>query len=222
MRKLNYKQIKLLRFIEEIYGDTLAGKRILDAGGWEGLLLNNLPRSLRKVILDIERECLLGAKQEKVYGDVRWLPFRDQCFDVCIFSEVLEHVQNSEKAVAEVTRVADEIIFTSPNNSLLRKLVILPGLVIRKGLSFAVPKHHHIDILGTLRGRLNGVSPAMSHVRTYSWKEVKDFFENRGFKLMRFEAISSFLSKPKFLARLERFPRFGGKMMMHFKRITDY
>ena len=222
MRNLNYKHKKLLKFMKEIYGENLADKRVLDVGGNDGLILSNLPESLMKVDFEIDIESLRQAEQEKVWGDVHWLPFKNRSFDICIFSEVLEHIHSPEKVVAEVTRVADEVILTTPNNSLIRKIVILPGLIIRRGLSFISPRFHqyrHIDIASILRGQHAYSGGYTTHVREYSWKEVKDFFKNEGFELRRFEAIGCFLSKPKFLGNLEKFPRFAGKMLMRFKRV---
>jgi SAM-dependent methyltransferase len=47
---------------------------------------------------------LYGA-QPHVFGDAARLPFHDRCFDGVICLEVLEHVRDPEKVLAEIARV---------------------------------------------------------------------------------------------------------------------
>jgi SAM-dependent methyltransferase len=50
---------------------------------------------------EITADKLIGV----VRGDARRLPFRDDCFDVVITSEVLEHIQDDVAAIADMVRV---------------------------------------------------------------------------------------------------------------------
>ncbi len=222
MRNLNYKHKKLLEFIKKIYGDTLADKRLLDIGGNDGLILSNLPQCLAKVAFDIYIDALRVAEHDKILGDVHYLPLKDRSFDVCIFSEVPDHVHSPEMVIAEITRISDEVILTTPNNSLIRKMMLLPGLVVRWGLSFVFQRfnqYRKVSISSRLRGHYLFNGGFTTHVREYSWKEVKDFFKNEGFELKRFEAIENFIGRSDSMRRVERFPRLAGKMLMHFQRV---
>ncbi len=46
-----------------------------------------------------------GGIWENVVSDIRCLPFEDNYFDLVICSEVLEHIDDHERAVSELTRV---------------------------------------------------------------------------------------------------------------------
>ena len=209
LKTLTARHQQTIDFIREIYGANLANKRMLDVGGRGGVVLRGLPESVMKINMDIDGESLLEVKGDRVVGDVSCLPFQDGSFDICILAEVLEHLAFPEKAIAEIYRVADEVILSTPNNCLLRKMVILPGMIIRR----------EENIAGRLRGsRQSHISP-QSHIREYGWREVKGLFEKGGFELKRFDAIECFLTKPRFLAHLVKFsPKLATKVLMWFKK----
>ncbi|HEU4424312.1 MAG TPA: class I SAM-dependent methyltransferase, partial [Pilimelia sp.] len=50
-------------------------------------------------------EVAAGGAAVALRGDARRLPFADGAFDVVIISEVLEHVHDDERVIAELTRV---------------------------------------------------------------------------------------------------------------------
>jgi 2-polyprenyl-3-methyl-5-hydroxy-6-metoxy-1,4-benzoquinol methylase len=61
-----------------------------------------------------------------IKSDVRFLPFRGECFDVVISSEVLEHVSKPKMAIAEFERILmidGTVAITTPNISLRWSLV---------------------------------------------------------------------------------------------------
>ena len=94
-----------------------AGKRILEVGCGRGVALPALARLCRPAHLaglDIDRELLAEAAQrleaervhaELVCADVRRLPFPDGSFDVVFDFGTCYHIDRSEDALGEITRV---------------------------------------------------------------------------------------------------------------------
>ena len=97
---------------------------LLDAGCGEGFVVDFLAREhpdLKISGVDISEDAIEYAK--KNFGDearfrtgsVYKLPFSDKSFDAVLCSEVLEHLDDPNRAVAELKRVArDYVIITVP------------------------------------------------------------------------------------------------------------
>ncbi len=94
------------------YLDLRDGDRVLDCGCGFGVHLMQMGR-LRRLDLvgvDMARDRLVHARRESVpaalaNADSNRLPFRDECFDRVLMSEVLEHLEDDRRALAEVRRV---------------------------------------------------------------------------------------------------------------------
>ncbi len=116
---------------------------ILDAGCGEGYFTNYLARSLpdsRVTGTDLSHDAIAYASNRFgdgaafSVGDVYELPFPSNAFDVVVCSEVLEHLDQPERALEEVIRVAAVgVVLTVPLepyfkffNDLARKLGISP------------------------------------------------------------------------------------------------
>jgi len=101
-----------------------SSRTILDVGCGKGDAMDFLNRhgKFEAVGIDIFRPYLEEAKskgcfQDLVCGDVRWLPFKDNSFDVVICMEVLEHLEKADgyKLLNELERVARrQILLTTP------------------------------------------------------------------------------------------------------------
>jgi ubiquinone/menaquinone biosynthesis C-methylase UbiE len=114
---------------------------VLDVGCGSGNLLAIL-KGRRTVGFDLSEQLLAKARQrlqkrsdvELVKGFAESLPFPAGSFDRIICSEVLEHVREPEKVIAEIRRVAKpgaRIVITLPNETLInfvKKIVIALGL----------------------------------------------------------------------------------------------
>ena len=74
--------------------------RVLDVGGARQRGAFRRPRGARWILADIER-----AQRPDVGADVQALPFRDSAFDAVKATEVLEHVPDVARALAECRRV---------------------------------------------------------------------------------------------------------------------
>jgi 2-polyprenyl-3-methyl-5-hydroxy-6-metoxy-1,4-benzoquinol methylase len=111
----------LVRYANGRFRDTLlafvracAPHTILDAGCGEGINLLTLSNEgswklqgidLDEASLAIARDAL-GDGIPLLRGDLEQLPFDDRSFDLVIGTEVLEHVQCPERALAELARVS--------------------------------------------------------------------------------------------------------------------
>lgn len=88
------------------------GARVLDCGCGTGFYLMVMSRlwDLSPVGLDIDPERLRQAREhgvsaELVCGDAEQLPFPDDSFDAVLMTEVLEHLRDDGRALAEAMRV---------------------------------------------------------------------------------------------------------------------
>jgi SAM-dependent methyltransferase len=91
-----------------------------------------------------------------IVADIYHLPFKTNSFDVVICSEVLEHIQDQERAVQEVVRV------------------VRPG----RDLVVSVPRYFPERICWALSEDYHSASNG--HVRIYRKKELTDLLEEAG------------------------------------------
>jgi len=87
-----------------------AGSKLLDGAIGLGQLAGRLVRQGHRVFgIDYSFEAALHAKRttgaQPVVGDLTLLPFRDGAFDAVTSGETLEHLDDDEAAVAELSRV---------------------------------------------------------------------------------------------------------------------
>ena len=114
-------QSTIVSLCEKCVGDAVA-PRILDAGCGEGinaaLLEKRLPRA-KLTLLDVSEGALAYAASlcsgdcEFRCGSVMELPFPDGTFDLVLCSEVLEHLERPEGALAELQRVSSGSVLIS-------------------------------------------------------------------------------------------------------------
>ena len=110
---------RVLALVEEA-----APRTVLDAGCGEGFATAYLSERLPNVAfegVDVSEGAVEYARQHHgahaAYrvGSVYELPFDDDAFDLVLCSEVLEHLDQPEKAVAELKRVARQhVLMTVP------------------------------------------------------------------------------------------------------------
>jgi len=84
--------------------------RLLDVGCGTGLLSTALSRYGRVFGMDISPSALAYCRQRHrfalVGGDLAYLPFADESFSAIVGLDVLEHVEDDRRAVAELYRVS--------------------------------------------------------------------------------------------------------------------
>lgn len=104
------------------------GEKVLDVGCGRGFYLKAITKIFPKAeifgidksqkYLKVARKFLDENRAELVLGDAKKLPFKDNFFDRIIASEVLEHIEDDQKAISEIYRVlrpGEVGIITVPN-----------------------------------------------------------------------------------------------------------
>jgi len=119
------------KYENELFLDLLQpcpGEMILDVGCGTGVFtLNILGLGTRVIGLDISQPMLVRAGQKAVKypfrgvaGDMRFLPFADECFDRVVSMTALEFIADGQAAVEDLFRVAKKggVIVVTTLNSL--------------------------------------------------------------------------------------------------------
>ena len=104
------------------------GEMILDVGCGTGVFtLNILGLGTRVIGLDISQPMLVRARQKAekypfrgVAGDMRFLPFADECFDRVVSMTALEFIADGQAAIEDLFRVAKKggVVVVTTLNSL--------------------------------------------------------------------------------------------------------
>ena len=121
------------RVFRELVGGP--GRRVLDLGCRFGALTRAYAEGNEVVGVDVDREAL--AEAAKLGIETRWadveepLPFDDASFDVAVAGELVEHLREPERLVAEIRRVlrpGGRFVGSVPNFFRLRnRLAMLAG-----------------------------------------------------------------------------------------------
>lgn len=114
-----------MRAIHRTAPATLApGEKVLEIGGGRSGMASYLYPDADITTLDLDPEFATqqpaNAKSHFVCGDARSLPFPDESFGVVTLFDVLEHIPEDEKAVAEalrVTRPGGHVLVSTPHIS---------------------------------------------------------------------------------------------------------
>jgi SAM-dependent methyltransferase len=119
---------------------------LLDAGCGEGELMRRgvLPERVQVTSLDVRPESLAyfraqGAPGRLVCGSVEALPFPDGSFDAVLCLEVLEHLREPRRALAELGRVGRAVIVSVPHEPWFRAGNVLRGKHLSRWGDF--PEH---------------------------------------------------------------------------------
>jgi ubiquinone/menaquinone biosynthesis C-methylase UbiE len=136
-----YKQTKytssnaLVQYLNRVYLRNItdlvhsaAPRRLIDVGCGEGVVLRHLDRHLSGVVavgLDIDGTGLRVAQSQNsvslVQGSVYSLPFPPASADLVLCCEVLEHLEQPEQALVELSRVTRQwVLLSVPNEPIWR------------------------------------------------------------------------------------------------------
>jgi ubiquinone/menaquinone biosynthesis C-methylase UbiE len=154
IKYVEYKRIK--------YAVELAGKNngvILDVGCGSGYILERLSAD-HKYGIDLSLNNITKAKKnlagkKNIFlerADAQNLPFNDSFFDCVVSSEVIEHVPNPEKVLAEIFRVlkADgRMVITVPNDHIVnacKNIFRRLGLTKLLNLRYGGAEVYHLHI----------------------------------------------------------------------------
>lgn len=120
--------------VTELYASARADE-VLEVGCGEGRLARHLLTAARRprrfVASDVSLDAIdrdLDPAIELVRASVYELPFADASFDLVVCCEVLEHLDDPERGLAEVARVARRaVLLSTPREPLWRALNVARG-----------------------------------------------------------------------------------------------
>lgn len=163
------------------------GRRVLDAGCGRGFYLKMIRHlgGARLVGADVELPLLVRGRAIAGPGvgltaaSVVALPFAPGCFAAVVLSEVLEHVADDRRALAEAFRVLEPgglLLVTVPHarypwswDPLNRTLTALFGTAIRRGpLAGIWANHLRLYTPGELRARIEAAGFAVEEERAFT------------------------------------------------------
>lgn len=132
------------------------GKSVLDLGGRDGSLTRHFTDGNRVVVGDIDCAALAYAKENYAVETVEVnlnesLPFDNDCYDVVVMAEVLEHLPYPQITLSEVQRV------------------------LRRGGAFigSIPLAYHLkDLWQVLRGRKLWMAGDPTHLQFFKYDEL--------------------------------------------------
>ena len=113
---------------------------VLDVGCGEGVTINKLKESyptLNVEGLDYSSEAIQIGKKvypnlKLIQGDIYKLPYKDNSFDAVLCNEVLEHLDDPQKALGELKRVTKKhLILSVPNEPFFMFANLLRGKNIK-------------------------------------------------------------------------------------------
>lgn len=120
------QRLLLWNFFRNLTNLTAAKKvdSILDVGCGEGFTLNRLKeKGIGKKLEGIEYQNAAIELGKKTYPDIKItqgsiyeLPYKDNAFDLVLCTEVLEHLDNPQKALKELVRVSNKLLVISVPN----------------------------------------------------------------------------------------------------------
>jgi len=103
---------------------SVESAKVLDAGCGEGFTVKRLGSQLKQSEIfgvDTSEEALnfakdIAPKMNLKKGNIMQIPFQDSYFDLVLAIEVLEHLENPEKALSELKRVTKNYCIISVPN----------------------------------------------------------------------------------------------------------
>jgi 2-polyprenyl-6-hydroxyphenyl methylase/3-demethylubiquinone-9 3-methyltransferase len=136
--------------LDEAFGDRPC--RVLDVGCGAGFLSNDIALRGREVTgIDIAADALAVAHAHDASGRVRYvggdalaLPFEGGSFDAVCAMDLLEHVENPDRVIAEASRVLAPgglFFFHTFNRTFLSWLVTIVGV---RSFVRNAPEHLHV------------------------------------------------------------------------------
>lgn len=137
-RKYTSKNPMMRRVIDGFLSDVVSMvgsvdvKTVLDAGCGEGFVSSRLSEKYL-VGVDISRGALALARHNSpgaslACGDIYHMPFKSQNFDLVMAMEVLEHLKEPEKAMAEAGRLSKRYcLFSVPNEPYFSFMDLMRG-----------------------------------------------------------------------------------------------
>jgi len=213
-------QRRRLDMILSCAGARAAG-RILDNGCGVGAYLKHLsPLANHAHGVELEPARALQARQEQLsitLAEGEHLPYRNECFDLILSHEVLEHVADDRQAIEEVVRLLRKPS-TAASTPGGRLILFVPnrgypfethGIFLRGRYRFGnIPLINYLPRV--LRDRL------APHVRVYSRKDLRQLLHGLPLQIVRQEIV--FGAYDNIIARWPRIGRILRAILQSLER----
>ncbi len=167
--KLAQRQLKLIG----------KNKLVLDIGCNTGDLTKIIAKENKVVGIELSKGAVEKAKQKGlkvIQAGVYKIPFKDNSFDVVHFSEVVEHILDTKKALDEIYRALKpngKLIITTPNCCSFRDRILV------------------------LFGHLQAYALHEEHVRLFNKKRLADYLKKSKFKIKKIYGTGFSIPIPK-------------------------
>jgi len=156
------------------------GCSVLDVGGYDGFIACNLKRlldNLKVVVVDIDKSGLQSAKErglDNLYASVLELPIKDSQIDVVLCLDLIEHVEEDDVLMKEISRV-------------LKK----DGKVI-----LTTPMHNGVSFPFLSKEKIEAINRDWGHVRKgYRLEQIKELFQNNNLAIQKISKYFNSLSR---------------------------
>ncbi len=145
------------------------GKKVLDIGCGSSRIIQELPNAVALDCNFIKLRFLKASNRHLVNAEVNRLPFRNECFDTLICSQVIEHIRFTEKTFSELSRV------------------------LKKGgrLVIGTPDYatYSWRFWEWIYGKVLSKAYADEHITHYSQKKLRQFLEKHGFRIIQIRYV---------------------------------
>ncbi len=165
-------------FVKENIKKISKNNKVLDVGCGYGEYLNLYEERGAVVAgMDVDKEAIKGIKNAR-YASITSIPFEDNSFDTLNCIDVLEHVDDEDKAFSELSRVLKKdgtLIMTVPNRYYPISYDPINRLLMVFGKHLKIGMWH------------------WGHKRLYSKKHLLSMLNKNGFQIIRYQQRSHFL-----------------------------
>lgn len=143
---------------------------VLDVGGYDGFIACNLKRlldNLKVAVVDMDELGLQSARErglDTLYASVLELPIEDSQIDVVLCLDLIEHVEEDDVLMKEISRV-------------LKK----DGKVI-----LTTPMHNGVSFPFLSKEKIKAINRDWGHVRKgYRLEQIKELFQNNNLAIQK-------------------------------------
>jgi SAM-dependent methyltransferase len=182
-----WKITKLTPLVDEFTNQFSKTKvKILDVGGGAGLFLKGISDYLRskdigveQYALDLSMEMLRMQKENNpditiFEGSIEKTSFEDKKMDIVLMIDVLEHIPNAVKALKELRRISEYVIFKVPleNNIYYNFLNLIKAGGLRKDIC---EKVGHVNFYN-FRNLKKQITSHAGKILSYSFTNVFEYY----------------------------------------------